>query len=302
VTAPGTVFASVAAMALLTVACAGTSLTSAPGASSFPGPPSPDIGDTAASGLAAGPSTTPSVASTAIATRPPIPTLDPTSGPTAEATSTPLPLPTGYDIHIEKGLSPSWTAEAAAAVVYADLLAYVSVGGQVLAQPRIISVDAVSGKNLPTDEFGCCEPANSIRWIVRARGTFFNSHAGPAPGSRYFGTDGWFLYDDSGDNLGSGYKGIRPDLTGVLAGDPTTNCTWVVDQSGVGWQVAWPSGWDSTFDAYGVVLRAGGQQAAVSGSQIGVTGRAVDQQPTCVAAKKSYAATAIVYYSFSPLN
>jgi hypothetical protein len=300
VTGSRRLIAAVAAMALLSVACAGTSATSTPGTSLAPA---------SFAALASGASTAPLVTRTVIATPSPTPiptfapTFAPTSAPTTEPTSTPFPQPTGYTVHIEKGLSPSWTAEAAAADVYAGVMAYESGGGQVLAQPRIVSVDAVSGRNVPKDEFGCCEPANSIIWIVRAQGTFFNGHAGLAPGQRFFGTHGWFLYDDTGDNLGSGFDDIPSDLTGVLVGDPTTNCTWLVDRSGATWQVAWPNGWDSVFDAGGnVVLQRSGQQAAVSGSEIGVTGSAVDQEPTCPAANKVFAAAAVVYYSFGPLN
>ena len=164
-------------------------------------------------------------------------------------------------------------------------------------------MDAVSGRNVPKDEFGCCEPANSVRWIVHAQGTFFNDHAGPAPGQRFFGTDGWYLYDDTGDNIGFGFMPLAADLTGQFAGDSADGCTWLVDQSGVTWQVDWPSGWESTFDADGnAVLLWTGETAAIVGSEVGVIGSAVDQQPTCPAAKKLYAATAIVYYSFGPVN
>ena len=262
------------------------------------------VGDATLPALISGASAIPSVAPTLIATPSPtpMPTLGPTSAPTTEPTSTPFPLPTGYAVHIEKGLNPSWTAQAAAADVYAGLLGYAG-SGQVLAQPRILSVDAVSGRNVPKDEFGCCEPANSIRWIVRAQGTFFNEHSGPSPGWRFFGTDGWFLYDDTGENLASGFNELPADLTGDLAGDPTTNCTWLVDKSGVTWQVAWPSGWDWTFDADGnVLLQWAGHQAAEAGSEIGVAGSVGDQEPTCAAAKKTYSATAIVSYSFGPPN
>jgi hypothetical protein len=208
-------------------------------------------------------------------------------------------------VHIEKGLHPTWTADAAAADAYAELARYERTGGPVLAEPRILSVDGVSGRNVPHEEFGCCEPANSVRWIVHARGTFYNHLGGPSPGRVFFGTDGWYLYEDDGSGMVVGYafNPIPPDLGGHLTGDPAIGCAWLVDHSGVAWQVDWPSGWGSTFDTDGnVVLQWAGRKAATPGSEVEVTGKVVDREPTCPAATKVFSATSVVYYSFGPEN
>ena len=207
-------------------------------------------------------------------------------------------------MHIAKGLHPTWTAQAAAAHAYAFTKIDEQAAGEVLAEAKIISVDAVAGRDVPQDQFGCCEPANSIRWIVHAQGTFFNDHGGPSPGRRFFGSDGWILYEDeSGIATGFSFTPIPADLTGRLAGDPGSGCTSLVDQDGTSWQVQWPMGWQSAFDADGgaELLTPDGGVASPAGSTIGVTGSATNESSVC-AGQKLFAATAIVYYTFGPVN
>lgn len=176
--------------------------------------------------------------------------------------------------------------------------------GQVLAEPKIISVAALAGRDVPGDKFGCCEPPNSVRWIVHAQGTFFNEHGGPGPGRRFFGTDAWMLYNDSGTDVGFEFSELRANLTGRLAGDAAGGCTWLVDQTGTRWEVAWPDGWKSNADSSGdLVLRGpSGQNAARAGSTIGVTGSMADGAAVCGQAQQRFLATAIVYFSFGPEN
>jgi len=215
-----------------------------------------------------------------------------------------LPVPTGYAVQIAKGLHPLWSAAAAAANAYAATRLYERGARQVLAEAEILSVEAVAGRDVPKDRFGCCEPANAIRWIVHAQGTFYNEHGGPG-GIRAFGTDGWFLFDDgaTGDLTGFSFSELSPDVEGQLGGDAGSGCTWLADQSGTKWQIEWPSGWRSDIGSEGTaeLLTSDGQQAAASGSTVGVLGQKGSDQGPC-SDETPFAATAVVFYSFGPLN
>ena len=237
---------------------------------------------------------------TATSTVGPTPASQPTPTSSPELTPTPPPAPPGYSVHIATGLNPSWTAEAAADAAYADTKSYERAAGEVLAEAKIIAVRAVAGKDVPNDQFGCCEPRNSVRWIVHAQGTYFNEHEGPAPGRRFFGSDGWYLFDDDGTNLGFSFTELQADLTGLLTSDTGSGCAWLVDEQGTTWQVEWPTGWALTFDTDGtaVILLPDGRRTAISGDTIGVTGSASNQGGSCTAAQKLFAATAIVYLGF----
>jgi hypothetical protein len=196
------------------------------------------------------------------------------------------------------------TAEQVAADAYASTLSYERGADQVLAEPKILSVEAVPGRDVPKDQFGCCEPPNAVRWIVHAQGTFFNEHGGPA-GIRGFGPDGWFLFGDSADDglIGFSFAQTPPDLQGDLVGDPASGCTWLVDDAGTRWHVEWSQGWKSDIgpDGDAELLTAHGMQAATAGSTVEVIGEEIPDAGDC-AADKAFAATAVVYFSFGPLN
>jgi hypothetical protein len=120
----------------------------------------------------------------------PVPIISP------QPTPSPPPAPPGYSVHIAKGLHPKWTAEAAAADVYAEIKGTERLLGHALAEARIISVEAMAGRDVP-HEFSGPYRGRPIIWIVQAQGTFSAS----GPGVTYWGTDGFSVFDDQGELL-----------------------------------------------------------------------------------------------------
>jgi hypothetical protein len=132
--------------------------------------------------------------------------------PTAEATPT-----RAFTVQIEEGLQVDWNADAAAAATLVQIKASERIVGRVLAAPRIVSVEAWSGIDVPP-EIGQGNLFESrVVWVVRAEGTFvaFSCPQDPCPSE----SSGFVMFDDSGAPLGSGFPlpspGPAPDCAGV---------------------------------------------------------------------------------------
>lgn len=107
-----------------------------------------------------------------------------------------------YPVTIAPGLTPSWTAEAAADAALKQIQSMEVRLGTKLAEPQIVSVEAASGASAPMGDTNLA--SYSIVWVVKANGTFV-SDFGP-PGRTFTGTYGWFLFDDAGLPIGSGFQ------------------------------------------------------------------------------------------------
>lgn len=115
---------------------------------------------------------------------------------TPQPTATVMPVPTGYTVTIAKGLHPKWNAEAAASAMMNTILWNERRTGRVVAEPLIISVEAMAGSDAPTS-IGGPFPGYPVCWVVHAHGTF----TGTIDGGAAYGSDGWVIYDDSGDSF-----------------------------------------------------------------------------------------------------
>lgn len=165
------------------------------------------------SGVVATAAATSSVASsgavaTPAATQEALPPPSPSTQTTLQPPSpTPIPVPTGYSVTIAAGLHPQWTAEAAAATVIARILHTEQVTGRVLAEPRVLSVEAMAGKDVPDSASGPF-PDHGVCWVVLAQGTFWSSYAPGTAG--LYASEAWLVYDDQGNEIGGSFVSGTP--------------------------------------------------------------------------------------------
>jgi hypothetical protein len=113
---------------------------------------------------------------------------------------TPVPQATGYAVSIAPGIEPKWTAGDAANVAMSRLLVQHD-GIEQLAEPQVLSVSALKGKDAP-EEFSGPFPEYDVVWIVDCQGTFVQQSGWigkPLTGSR-----GYFVYDDTGSGIAFG--------------------------------------------------------------------------------------------------
>jgi hypothetical protein len=75
-----------------------------------------------------------------------------------------------------------------------------------MAEPRILSVEAWAGQDVPAD-FGEGN-GQPVVWVVQALGTFvaFSCTVAPCPAE----SSGWYLFDDTGQVIGSGFPLPQP--------------------------------------------------------------------------------------------
>jgi hypothetical protein len=111
------------------------------------------------------------------------------------------PEPTGYSVSIADNVDPSWTPDQAAAKAMAALLGQQEALGQVLAEPRILSVAAMKGKDVP-DSFDGPFPENDLVWVVDCQGSFVQQSGWH--GAPWMGTHGFFIFGDDGDGVAAG--------------------------------------------------------------------------------------------------
>ena len=125
-----------------------------------------------------------------------VPTVALTEAPASampQPTVSAMPVPTGYTVTIAPGLQPKWNAQAAASAMLNSILAIEGRTGHVVAAPMVISVEAMAGSDVPTS-VGGPYPGYPVCWVVHAHGTFVDTVDGRAA----YGSDGTFIYDDSG--------------------------------------------------------------------------------------------------------
>lgn len=157
--------------------------------------------------------------------------MTPSSVPTAPSRSVapPNPSPTAVDtlvrsftVQIEDGLQVSWNADAAAAATLGQIKASERMVGRALAEPRILSVDAWFGMDVPP-EIG---QGNTLTWpavwVVRAEGTFvaFSCPQNPCPS----GSSGFAMFDDTGAPIGTGFPLPNPEPSPDCAGVALPMC------------------------------------------------------------------------------
>lgn len=121
------------------------------------------------------------------------------STPPPSMSPSPVPQATGYSVQIAEGLQPNWTAAAAASHVFDDIKSNEHLLGQVLQPARIISVEAMRGRDVPMAISGPYGDV-PIAWVVHAYGTFVQTHV--YSGGPILHTEGWFIFDDAGSELG----------------------------------------------------------------------------------------------------
>ena len=123
-----------------------------------------------------------------------------TAMPLPTSTASEGPVPTGYTVKIARGLQVLWTPSAAALTTIRGIMWNEKILGRELAEPRIISIEAMAGKDVP-DAFSGPWPEVPVAWVVHAQGTYFHPLPGQPP---LLGTDGFIVYDDAGNPIGGG--------------------------------------------------------------------------------------------------
>ena len=124
-------------------------------------------------------------------------------------TPTVEPVPTGYSVKIDQGLQPQWNAAAAAQAVFEQIKANERAFGVVLVPAQIISVEAMTGKDIP-DAAGGPDAELPIAWVVHARGAFRND-TGPNPSSFHFFAEAWYVFADDGSLIGLHLTDQQPE-------------------------------------------------------------------------------------------
>ena len=110
----------------------------------------------------------------------------------------------GYQTSVEVGLSPKWTADAAATAALREIANNEQRLGRRLVDPKIRSVAAVASATAAARVGYVATSGPGVVWIVEADGTFvgyFGRHGVPSSS----GTSGYLAFDDSGRLVGSGF-------------------------------------------------------------------------------------------------
>ena len=131
---------------------------------------------------------------------------------------TPGPVPTGYVVHVADGLNPQWTSSAAAAWVMNDIAATVRRYGREVTPARVLSVEAMRGKDEPKS-IGGPDPNLPVVWVVHAYGTFVNTFAYSICGQQYF-REGWEVFNDTGSPVGEALS----NPVGLVASPAPSEC------------------------------------------------------------------------------
>jgi hypothetical protein len=151
------------------------------------------------------------------------------TAPSSAPAAFPTPAPTlsrTFTVQIELGVQPHWNADAAAAAMLARISGNERLEGRVLAEPKILSVEAWTGADVPFN-FGAGQMfGHDVVWVVRAEGTFvaFSCPVAPCPGD----TSGFAMFDDSGAPLGSGFPLPSPEPAPDCAGVALPLCLTAV--------------------------------------------------------------------------
>jgi hypothetical protein len=127
---------------------------------------------------------------------------------TVSPSTSPSSAPASYVVDIQPGLQVKWNAAAAAQETLDQIQTSQRLVGKALAEPRILSVSAWAGRDVPA-EFGSGQmDVWPIVWVVEARGTFvtYTCPVTPCPSD----SSGWYLFDDTGAVIGSGFPLPQP--------------------------------------------------------------------------------------------
>jgi hypothetical protein len=130
----------------------------------------------------------------------------------AEVSSSPSPFPDhDYVVTVASGLNPALDPEMAAALALRVISGNEGALGRSLAQPRILSIDALSGSAVP-DDLGEGNLANyPIVWVVRAEGTFLPFSCPALDLSACpMDSDGYLILDDTGRVIVVGFPLPKP--------------------------------------------------------------------------------------------
>jgi hypothetical protein len=131
-------------------------------------------------------------------------TSSPSTFPTEGVATAPGLSPTpDFSITIAPGLNPDWTPDAAAQAVLDKIASAERLLGKALVPPKILSVEAVTGKDVPPELGEGSLGGYPLIWIVRANGTFIADY-GPI-GNNASASSGYYLFDDAGTVVASGF-------------------------------------------------------------------------------------------------
>jgi hypothetical protein len=154
--------------------------------------------------------------------------------PGPSAVSSQLPAPTSeatptraFTVQIEDGLTAQWNPDAAAAAMIAQIHGNERLDGRVLAEPKILSVEAWAGADVPFNIGAGQMFGHDVVWVVRAEGTFVAFScpvAAPCPGD----TSGFVMFDDTGAHIGSGFPLPSPEPAPDCAGVALPLCLTAV--------------------------------------------------------------------------
>jgi hypothetical protein len=110
-----------------------------------------------------------------------------------------------FNVRIQEGLSVKWNPVDAAAQTLELIKGDERLLGRALAEPRILSVEAYAGEDIPFEIGEGNLGEWPVVWVVRAQGTFVAFSCPVAAKPCPSGSSGFYAFDDDGMVIGDGF-------------------------------------------------------------------------------------------------